>query len=139
MGIRGPKSSASLSVVRVGDVEATQRPKPPAHLPQDQRGEWLAVVNRMPADWFQDETLACLEAYCAHAVNCRWFGQMLAEMRASDQVDMDEVDRVSRLHERESRAMSSLATRLRITPQSTYDAKKKKPLQVAEPWKSPAD
>jgi len=99
----------------------------------------MSVVNRLPADWFQDETLACLEAYCAHAANCRWFGQMLAEMRGADQVDMDEVDRVTRLHERESRAMSSLATRLRITPQSTYDAKKKKPIQAARPWEAQTD
>jgi hypothetical protein len=38
------------------------------------------------------------------------------------------------MQEREGRALSSLATRLRITQQATLSAKAKKPTQVRKPW-----
>ena len=52
----------------------------------------------------------------------------------NEDLDLDVLDRLYRMQEREGRAMSSLATRMRITQQTTYDKSKKKPLQGAKPW-----
>jgi hypothetical protein len=38
------------------------------------------------------------------------------------------------MQEREGRALSSLATRMRLSQQTTYDKSKKKPLQGKKPW-----
>jgi len=134
MGIRGRESSASLSVISSGGIETTVRPKPPSRLNSEQAAEWLIVVNGLSADWFRSEYLSQLEAYCRHAVASRKVAQLLADVESAATIDIEKYDRLLKMHERETRALSSLATRLRITPQSTYDPKRKKSLQAKKPW-----
>ncbi len=45
------------------------------------------------------------------------------EARAREARDARQFDRLTKMHEREGRAISSLMTRLRLTPQSRYDHK----------------
>lgn len=149
MGTRGRPSLASLSVVQTG-VDEYQRPSPPAELSSEQRMEWLAVVNRLPADWFQPETYPLLSQYCRHVVSARRVAELvsaLEEEMAREPAEGESkvelmlgatkaMDRLLKMQEREGRAMSSLATRMRLTQQSTYDPKTKKPPQVRKPWES---
>ena len=44
------------------------------------------------------------------------------------------MDRLLKMQEREGRAISALATRMRLTQQSTYDKSKKKPTAALRPW-----
>ena len=54
MGSRGRKSTQALAVATVtGPVEIVQRPDAPYDLTDEQVDEWRAVVNSLPADWFQ--------------------------------------------------------------------------------------
>ena len=134
MGARGKQSSASLSVISADGLSAIERPKPPGELTPEQSAIWREVVNSMPADWFPRETLGLLSQYCRHAVSARRVAQLIASAESDSDFDVEGYDRLLKMQEREGRAMSSLATRMRITQQATYDKTRKKPKQVSKPW-----
>lgn len=140
MGTRGPKSAASLEVQTAAPVERITRPDAPYDLTDEQSEEWWAVVNRLPADWFPRETHGVLSQYCRHVVAARRVAQLVAACEAGNgeggKIDLAEYDMLLRMQEREGRALSSLATRLRITLQATISEKAKKPMQAKRPWES---
>jgi hypothetical protein len=135
MGTRGRVSAAALAVQTPEQVEKVQRPDAPYDLTDEQAEEWWAVVNRLPADWFPRETHAILSQYCRHVVAARRLAQLVAAEEAGE-LDLNRYDQLLRMQEREGRALSSLATRLRITQQATLSAKAKKPTQVRKPWEA---
>jgi hypothetical protein len=47
---RGRKSAESLAIRPVTPVETPPRPTPPDELNDEEAEEWLAIVNRLPAD-----------------------------------------------------------------------------------------
>lgn len=129
MGARGPKSTAALEVVRSA-TSIIRRPEAPRHLTDEQAAEWRVVVERLPAEWFQAETLPMLSEYCRHIVKARRVAQLVAKAEDSEDLDIDLLDKLYKMAERESRAMSSLATRMRLTQQATFDKSKKKPVKT---------
>lgn len=131
---RGRKSAASLSVISAGGIETVRRPEPPEELSDEQAEEWRAVVNRLPADWFPRETHGLLSQYCRHVVAARRVAQLIDAAEAAEQFDIEEYDRLLKMQEREGRALSSLATRMRISQQALYDKSKKKPSAAKKPW-----
>ncbi|NBV62112.1 MAG: hypothetical protein EBR73_13780 [Rhodobacteraceae bacterium] len=64
----------------------------------------------------------------------RRVAQMIAQAETEPEFDLARYDKLLQLQEREGRAASSLATRLRMTQQATYDKSKKKPMTVKKPW-----
>lgn len=132
MGVRGRKSVASLAVA--APIETLERPDAPYDLTDEQADEWWAVVNRMPADWFPRETHGMLAQYCRHVVSARRVAQLIAAEEGKKEIEIPVLDQLYKMQEREGRALSSLATRMRITQQTTYDKSKKKPQQVSKPW-----
>ena len=134
MGTRGRKSGASLQVVRPEDVERLARPEPPSHLTDEQAEEWRAVVDTLPAEWFSRETHSMLAQYCRHVVTARRVSQMIDSAESEAAPDIDQLDKLYKMQEREGRAMSSLATRMRMTQQATYDKSRKKPRTVKKLW-----
>ena len=131
---RGRKSAAELAVISSSGISTVRRPEPPIELTDEQSREWTAIVNRLPAEWFPRETYAMLAQYCRHVITARRIGQLVEHMEISESFDIDEYDKLLKMQEREGRALSSLATRMRITQQTTYDKSKKKPLQGKKPW-----
>jgi hypothetical protein len=134
LGARGRHSSAELSVVAGGVVSAIERPAAPGELTDEQQAEWRSIVGRMPADWFPRETWALLAQYCRHVVAAKRIGQLIEQAEADAAFDLDAYDKLLKMQEREGRAMSSLATRMRLTQQSTVNAKKQKPVLGRKPW-----
>lgn len=134
MGIRGRKSAASLTVITPDGVETNRRPLPPAELNDEQAAEWIAVVNRLSADWFPRESHSMLALYCRHVVSARRVAQLIAATESEKDIDLEKYDRLLKMQERESRAISSLATRMRMSQQSTYDPRRKKALTQKKPW-----
>lgn len=134
MGDRGRKSAADLTVVTGGGVTSLRRPHPPGELTDEQAEEWRAVVNRLPADWFPRETHGMLAQYCRHIVAARRVAQLLAAFEARETLDIEQYDRMLKMQEREGRAISSLATRMRISQQATVNAKRQKPAAQPKPW-----
>lgn len=135
MGTRGRVSGAELSVISSQGIETIRRPDPPSELTDEQSEEWKAVVSRLPADWFPRETHAMLAQYCRHVVGARRVAQLVGKIEAAKEFDLDAYDKALKMQEREGRAISSLATRMRISQQATVRAEKaRKPSPVAKPW-----
>jgi hypothetical protein len=137
MKTRGRDSAAALAIVTPGsEVSFITRPEPPSELSDEQAMEWREVVNRLPAEWFTRETWALLVQYCRHVVAARRIAQLIADFESKDgDLDVAEYDRLLKMQEREGRAISSLATRMRLSQHSSYDKKKKKPIEaISKPW-----
>jgi hypothetical protein len=132
---RGRPSAASLEITtQTAQIETIQRPDAPYDLTDEQSEEWWAIVNRMSADWFPRETHAVLAQYCRHVVAARRVAQLVNDCEAAAELDLARYDALLRMQEREGRAMTSLATKLRITQQATRSDKSKKPGMVKKPW-----
>jgi hypothetical protein len=138
MAKRGRPSSASLATrSAVATIEVVQRPDAPYDLTDEQTEEWWAVVNRMPAEWFPRETHGMLAQYCRHVVAARRVAQLVSACESEDALDVERYDRLLKMQEREGRAISSLATRMRISQQATVKHEQaRKPSQVMKPWES---
>ncbi len=135
MAARGRKSAASLEVAGPTPVETIERPDAPYDLTDEQTLEWWAVVNRMPADWFPRETHGLLAQYCRHVIAARRVAQLVGAAETGETLDLVEYDRLLKMQEREGRAIASLATKMRISQQTTYDKSRKKgSAGTRKPW-----
>lgn len=120
---RGRKSAAELAVAaQVAPVASASRLPAPLHMSDAERAVWAEVVNDQPADSFTATHIPLLEMYCRHIVQGRILADEILNFNREWLADDDGLKRYDRLlamHEREGRAASSLATRLRITRQAT--------------------
>jgi hypothetical protein len=140
----GRQSAASLTVSRGVAISSEKRLPAPLHLSDAEIGVWNEVVSDQPANAFTATHAPILEMYCRHVVNNRVLADELLNFDRSWLADDDGLKRYDKLlamSERESRAASSLATRLRITRQAidqqtvarslNNQAKTKKPWELA--------
>lgn len=135
------KSGTEKALEQAGLVAefVPERPDPLPDMPREQREEWVAVVNRMPVEWFPRETHQLLAQYCRHACESRRIAGIIRAHTVEPDITeawLKDYDRLLKMQEREGRAMSSLATRLRITQQSSIDKRTQKPLEPDAPWES---
>jgi hypothetical protein len=117
----GKKSLAELSTYASRTLVQEERLAPPVHLGDGERNVWLQIVNDQPANSFTQVHIPQLESYCRHVVIGRMLADEVENFDRSWLADSDGLKRYDKLlgmHERESRAASSLATRLRITRQA---------------------
>jgi hypothetical protein len=115
-------------------ISAVNRPEPPAHLTDDQATVWRGVVDRLPADWFPGETHALLAQFCRHVTSAQHIARLIEKQAQSDEFSLILFDRFLRMQERESRAISSLATRMRFTNQARFSHNKRSGTMVPKPW-----
>lgn len=122
MAQRGRKSTASMAVAPgLGVISSESRLNAPIHMSDVERGVWIEVVNDQPAGAFGPTHSPLLELYCRHIVQARILADELSSFdRAwmADDEGLKRYDTLLKMSERESRAASSLATRLRITRQA---------------------
>lgn len=121
MATRGRKSSASLAIQSKPDIGISKRLMPTATMSDAEMSVWAEVVNDQPAGAFTATHAPLLEMYCRHVVNNRIIADELLNFNRAWLADDDGLrryDTLLKLSERESRAASSLATRLRITRQA---------------------
>lgn len=121
MAQRGRKSAAQLAVARVAPALSESRLPAPTHLSDAERAIWLDVVNDQPANAFTPTHGPLLEQYCRHIVQARIIADEIMNFDRAWLADDDGLKRYDRLlsmQEREGRAASSLATRMRITRQA---------------------
>ena len=96
--------------------------EPPAGLTEDQAEVWRSVVGARSADFFGEDAIPLLEEYCRVVVMCRLLAmQIEAVIAGSDGEETAGLLKSSLdMRDKESRRMTSLATKLRITNQSRY-------------------
>lgn len=120
MAARGRKSAASVAYAPTPLISDKRLPAP-IHLTDAERDIWLSVVNDQPANAFTITHAPLLEIYCRHVIQSRILADEILNFDRSWLADDDGLKRYDRLlamAEREGRAASSLATRLRITRQA---------------------
>lgn len=120
MAQRGRKSAASMEVALASSSEQQRLVASPTMTDAEQT-VWIEVVNDQPASSFTPTHRPMLEMYCRHVINARIVADELTHFDRAWLADDDGLKRYDKLlaiHERESRAASSLATRLRITRQA---------------------
>jgi hypothetical protein len=142
---KGRRSAASMAVVPLGEVP---RQRAPSDLTRDEAAIWNGVVNAEPADWFSGSTRPILAQYCRHIIAARRVAGMIETLHAGVEAkavaEQSEVmtmmlaatkalDRLQRMQERESRALTSIATKLRITQQSTRTHRGNR-IESRKPW-----
>jgi hypothetical protein len=105
---------------------------------------WLQVVNDQPSDAFTDTHAPLLEMYCRHIVQARIIADEILNFDRAWLADGDGLlryDKLLAMQEREGRAASSLATRLRITRQSIDQQTVARSLvnqkKARKPWELP--
>jgi phage terminase small subunit len=110
---RGRKSAAELSVVPL-IPGAQRRPEPPKEFTAAEAEVWRLTVGAMRPDWFGPETRPLLRGYCTQV----WICQLLQERLRGLSVDDKNFARLTNLYVSATKTMLTLATKLRLTPQS---------------------
>lgn len=141
MAQRGRKSAASLAVATKPDIGISKRLPAPLHLSDAEISVWNEAVDDQPASSFTPTHAPLLEMYCMHVVRSRIIADELLNFDRSwisDDDGLKRYDRLLAMADRESRAASSLATRLRITRQAidqqTVARTIKNQPKSAKPW-----
>ena len=118
---RGRKSASSLAVVTpIQD----HRPPAPDDMPDVQQELWHQIVGRMPHDWFRKEHLELLRAYCQRVCVARQLAKEIERFQPDwlrEDGGLERFDMLTRLVDREHRAMTMLARSMRITHQAQLD------------------
>lgn len=118
------------------------RPEPPLALNDRAADEWRRIVNRMPSDWFTDETLAVLQAHCEHVAEGEALQLMIEQVRQIAMTDDEAFARYKdllKMKEVQTRAVLSSGTKMRLLQQSTYTDKagataKSRSAGGSKPW-----
>jgi len=77
----------------------------------------------MPADWFGPETAPMLSQYCRHIDAARKVALLIGQAEKGEQFAVEDYARLLKMQETESRAIASLATKMRLSQQSKYGAR----------------
>lgn len=146
MGTRGRTSAASLSVVTRDNFEAIRRPRPPDELTDEQARIWREIVDQLPADWFRRENFPLLVQYCRHVSRARHLAQLIERVQDDPNFGADAYAKLLQTEEQQSRALAALATRMRLSQQSSYSDKKAKAGRssltigaIGKPWRDDED
>jgi hypothetical protein len=124
---RGRKSAASLGVVPIGQP---QRPEPPERLPEAEKQVWRDIVDRLRPDWFGGAE-HLLEIYVTSIVLERFLAEQIRKTRVDDQRFAELV----KLQRAEAALVANLATKLRLSPRSTWDRHTPKLVSTQpKPW-----
>ena len=135
MGARGRPSRASLQVVPFRTEPEARRPDPPADLTGDQAKVWRDIVESLPADWVSKANAPLMAGFCRHVTAARRVARLLEVEEASDAFNLANYGQLLAMQERETRALSTLATKMRIA-RSTVDDRRKPPMSPGgpRPW-----
>jgi len=138
---KGPKSTVSpLSVI---DGGRGTKPAPPGMLNDFEAATWAQIVGSQPADWFDKATEPLLIQYCRHVSNAAVVNERMAKLKKSKLATVKALsmfDKLTKMLDRETRAMLSCARSMRITQQSinpdrAQTAKRKHTESAgAQPW-----
>lgn len=135
MAAKGPQSKASKEIATLAeqsDAFAMKYPEPAPELSNYEAEVWREVVRYKAPDWFDGSTYPLLIQYCRHTVRANRIAQMILaieddiDRRASGQAtilplpDLGYLDLI-RAQQAESRALAMLATKMRLSHQSTID------------------
>ncbi|KQT08516.1 hypothetical protein ASG40_11595 [Methylobacterium sp. Leaf399] len=138
MGKRGFQSAASLTTAATAVLDRVERQRPPHDLTDEEVEVWAAAVSTEAADWLSPSNAPLLTQYCRHVINARRIGQLIERATSDPDLAVKDYDRLLKMQERESRAVATLSTKLRISPHSNtnHRGNAKGPGAARKPWES---
>lgn len=97
----------------------------PAHLTEEHRAEWTAIVDSLPADYFRPGDVPLLAAYCIAAT---FYKRAAADMEARglhlcDDKGREYVNPAHQVLTSQASAMAQMAVKLRLCPSARYSEK----------------
>ena len=112
------KSSAALAVVT--PLRQTPYPPEPKGLPERQKDLWRDITRSKPPEWWDAGSLPVLQALVGHIATLEaieaQFSSVVIDLK--DQEGVKHLDLLSRLRDRESKAVAALSVKLRLTQQA---------------------
>lgn len=135
-----PKDSEHLTLVPPGLVppgpsEPIPPPSVPAGLSEAEAKLWTQVVDSKPSGWFDGGSSVILKEFVRASAACDFLAAVIAG------AGPEQLKPLLDLRDREARRAVSLATKLRLTPQSKYDprgaATADKRVKGIRPWRTP--
>lgn len=117
---RGKQSAADAETTAVTVV---RRPDAPLDLTPDETDVWCEITDAMPADWFQRETWPLLGQYCRHTIAARRLGQLIDNEMSRDPIEWPILKEMLAAQAKETAALKALAASMRLSQQSTWNAK----------------
>jgi len=131
------KSAAALASLPI--LEPVPIPYPPPGLTAEQAALWRTILVSKPSDWFDQSNLPLLTALVRHICT---FERICEQLERYDVGDIEQIETVNKLlamRDREGKAMASMATKLRLTIQSKYEPERAKHIamrggRVPRPW-----
>ena len=136
---RGKKSLAS----KLSPVTAlpSRLLAPPDDLAPDEAEVWSRVVATKPADWWDAGSVPLLAQYARASVQAEQVAELVRVVLAGLRSDPDELGRYKDLRNIQAKLsaeLTSLATKMRLTQQSRYNAKNSdtasRKVGGARPW-----
>jgi len=124
---RGPRSAASKAAAVVIEGGFGTRPEPPADLTERQAEIWREIVSSEDPNFFDTGALrALLSGYCRHRDAAEGISKIInlfdpAWLKANE--GAKRYKDLLKMRDLETRAATSLATKLRLTNQSRYNEK----------------
>lgn len=135
---RGRPSAASQEIITRVDPSAldrVERQRAPHDLTDEEVEVWSAIVNAESADWFTPSSVPLLAQYCRHVVQARKLSEWIDRAPSDKSIDVEGYDRLLKMQARETAAICTLATKMRISPHSqTNHRGNKKPGASRKPW-----
>ena len=115
------RSAAALSLCVVTPLPMRKRPDPPAGISARQKALWREIVRSKSPDWFDAGSLPILRALVGHIETLEQVqARFTVPVDLSDTDGLSLLDKLSRLRDRESKAVASLSVKLRLSTQSRY-------------------
>jgi P27 family predicted phage terminase small subunit len=114
----------------------------PEHLTDEQRQEWCAIVDSLPADYFRPGDIPLLAAYCTAAT---FYKRAAADMESrgmsiTDDRGREYVNPTHQILTSQASAMAQMAVKLRLCPSARYTEKaaatKAAKAGGARPWET---
>ncbi len=134
----------SLAALTSSPLETIPRLSPPDHLNEEQRQEWIELVNSMPAEHFSLCNKGILELYVCHLVSARDLTRKINGIEKRGPTESNRVLRTRRkklgeltqLRIKESNAATLLARSMRLTQQAIYrgEVVRHQKLATIKPW-----
>ena len=136
---RGRKSLESVATVTPMPLRMVQ---PPEDLSAEECSVWARVAATKPSEWWDAGSVPLLAQYCRAVVQSELVAGLVASTGKAMLTDPDELGRYKELRKIQaalSGEMTSLATKMRLTQQSRYNAKNsdtaaRKAGGPAKPW-----
>jgi hypothetical protein len=131
---RGRVSATALETL-TAPIQVVQRPNAPHDLNDEETEIWVKVTGCQPADWFDASNLPLLTQYSRHVVQARRLAELVERATSDPELSVSDYDRLLKMQERESRAIATLATKMRISQQSLSNHRgNKKPGSGRKLW-----